>query len=225
MPYNRSYRYQKRRPRRNYRRKAPKYGYFGKAGSDASKALAMAGKALSLINTEFFVSDNTTAIATQTTTGTVQNLFSIAQGDTDNDRQGNSIKCKSIHGKLEFIYNASSTQVGQVARVMILIDHQTNGALPAATDILLADNVRSWRNTDYGKRFTVLLDRVVTLDSTNPIKFISFHKELSNHIEFNGSSGAITGITKDSFVLYAVSDEATNGPQIERAIRLRYLDN
>lgn len=214
--------------RRNYYRRRPynrrtRYGYFGKAGSDATKALQMAGKALSLINVEFKHNDNTTSIANQTTSATVQNLFIPTQGDTDTNRNGDSVKVVSLQAKFDIYHNSSATNT--ITRIMLIQDKQTNGAVPNASDILSVTSVIGLRNVDWGKRFNVLFDRKVHTDSTNPIKFLKFYKKITVHMEFGGNAGSIADINKNSFIVLAISDEATNGPQINRATRIRFIDN
>lgn len=219
MPYGRSY----RRKRRYYKRRQPRYGYFGKFGNDATKAIKMAGKALSLINVENHRYDNTTSIANQTTTATVQTLGAIAQGDNVSNRQGNSIKMTQIDGRIGVYHNGSATKT--FTRVIVGVDHQCNGALPAATDVLAIGDVFSLRNMDQAKRYTILVDEVVGTDTSHLLKWIEFHKPLDFHMEFKGTSSAVTDISTNNLFLIAVSDEATNGPQIERMIRLKWIDN
>lgn len=225
--------YQRRRGARNNRtyprrRRAPRnqYGYFGKAGSDAQKALQMAGKALSLINVEHHSYDNSVTIATQTTTATVQNVLATAQGDGVADRQGNSIKVTKVQGRFTVYHNTSSTQPGTTTRILVLVDHQANGALPAAADIITTStDPQSFRNVNFGKRFTVLMDKTITTDTYNRIVACEFYKDVEFHVEFKGSTSGITHISTNSIVLLAVTDEATNGPQINRFLRVRWIDN
>lgn len=216
MPYRRKY-------RRPYRKRKPKYGYFGKAGSDATKAMRMAGKALALLNVEEHVVDNNISIANQTTAATIGNLFSITQGDGIANRQGNSIKATQIHGRFTVYKNASASESS--IRIIVGIDHQSNGVLPAVTDVLAVGDVHAMRNTDYGKRFTILMDKRSYLTAAKAIWQPEFHKQLSMHCEFKSNLGGIQDFSTNSFFIIVVSDEVTNGPQVEKYVRLRYLDN
>lgn len=222
MPYRKSY---NRRPRRRYPPRQ-QTGYFGQAGVDATKALRMAGKALALLNTEEKYVDNNTAISNQTTTATIQTLFAPTQGDTQTTRNGNSMKVTKVHGKIDVYRNTSSTFVSTSCRVMVLIDHQPNGALPSITDILTTSSVRSWRNVNFGSRYTILFDKKCELDSVQK-NYCSyeFHKDLQTHMEFGSNTGGVADINRNNFVFVALSDEATNGPQINRAMRIRFIDN
>lgn len=217
MPYRR--RYNRRRPRQR-----PRYGYFGRFGNDATKAMRMAGKALSLLNVETHRYDNNTAIASQNTTGTVHNLFGIPQGDDTGNRQGNSIKLTRIDGRIAVFLNGVTAQT--VCRIIIGIDHQANGANPAVTDVLASDDVYALRNMDKAKRFTILMDEVALLsDSSDQIKWFEIHKPLDIHVEFTGPTASLADVSTNNIFLIAVSTNAVSGPTVNRFVRIKYLDN
>ena len=116
-------RYRKRR----YTKKKPKYGYFGRFGSDATKAMRMAGKALAMLNTENKYRDYNTTISNQTTTATIVQLFPISQGTDNINRIGDNLRVKSIGGRFQVHRNSSSTQPTNL-RIIIGVDHQSNGS-------------------------------------------------------------------------------------------------
>lgn len=222
MPYNRGYNNSRYKRRRYYKKK--KYGYFGQAGADATKALRMAGKALSLINVEHKSLDSNAQISPSTSTSPIL-LFNPGQGTTDSDRVGDSIKITSIHARFQAEQNASATNT--FMRVMLVIDQSPNGVQFAITDLLQSNSTDAFRNVDYGSRFIVLMDKRFTLQSnSNTTKVWQYNKDkCSYHMEFKGVVGTIVDITKCAINLVAISSEATNTPLLDYKTRIRYIDN
>lgn len=214
--------YRKNYPRRNYRKK--KQPYFGQFGNDATRALKMAGKALSLINTEHKAVDADNQVSVTTTAQTIL-LFAPIQGTTDSTRVGDSVKITNIQARFQAQINPSATNT--FLRVMLVIDHSPNGAQFSITDLLASSSTDSFRNVDYGNRFTVLMDKRMVLTSVNnPIEVFDYYKDkLQYHIEFGSNSGTITSLHKGAINLVVVSSEATNAPALDHKIRFRYIDN
>ena len=216
-------RYGRRARRRNYRRR-PRYGYFGKAGSDAQKALSMAGKALSLINAERKYVDANSEVTAQTTSPTYVLLNGTNQGDDNiGERVGRSIKMTSVYARAQLTFNAAATNT--FFRCMIVKDRQSNGSTPTITEILQSSAINSPRNIDEGKRFTVLKDVVYTLSDQQPIKFFKWFTKLSDHVEYSGTTAATSDINTNAMWMIIFSTEATNGPKWDYHVRTRYLDN
>ena len=74
-------------------------------------------------------------------TGAPATLNSVPQGDTQSSRIGNRIVVTKVMGCGHFLCVGDMTITGademsNVARLIVLVDHQANGALPAAADII-----------------------------------------------------------------------------------------
>lgn len=106
---------------------------------------------------------------TSYTTGTVTPINLVPLGDDANTRDGRKISIKSI---LITGYGAAADTKG-APRIMLVYDKQTNGSLPAITDILSENNWSSAHNLNYRNRFKVLYDNVGGIGrNTNPLMVV-----------------------------------------------------
>lgn len=219
MPYKK---YRKRRPGRKIVKKRGG-GYL----STAAKALALALMLKRMINVEKKFIESATSSA-QSTSATVALLTGIAQGDTQNDRNGNSIKAQSVSTKYNVEMNSSATAT-QV-RIMLVIDKNSNGAAPVLSDILdngVASNAVAHYNSDTaGSRFLILHDKSYSL-SINGSRTISgsCYSKLNHHVKFTSSTGAQASCASGHLYLILWSDESTNTPIITQSSVFRYTDN
>lgn len=107
--------------------------------------------------------------------GAIIPIMVPTQGDEDYQRIGRKTVTRSIfiRGKLELYYLAQPALPGggdvffpsTLNRIMIVIDWQCNGAIPAITDILEEPYPEAQLNMDNRKRFTVLRDECIVLNS------------------------------------------------------------
>ncbi len=220
MPYKRQY---------NQKRSRPGYKACGKmVYGDAKKALAIARGVRSLINVEYKFLDNNAIGATISSTPVVIDLPIMAQGDTANTREGNSIKLTKCILNGNIFMNASAT--ASVVRLMLVWDAQSNGAAPPIAGILqdstAGDNMVSPYNPPFKKRFFVLWDKTFNLsDSGN--KVLSYHKvvSLNHHVRYLGNAGTVADLTSGNLVFIHISNEGTNTPTLAHWERIRFLDN
>ncbi len=112
----------------------------------------------------------TTTLASATTSP--KTLNSVPQGTTQSQRIGNRIRVKSVMCQGYFKATGADGAAGNhdefdnVARFMVLVDHQSNKALPAAGDILaLSTSINSFRELDQSHRFTILYDYKVAINT------------------------------------------------------------
>lgn len=106
---------------------------------------------------------------TSFTTGVVSPLNLVPLGDDSNTRDGRKIRIKSIQITG---YGASADTKG-APRIMVVYDKQTNGSLPAITDILESNNWASYHNLNFRNRFKVLYDNIGGLKrGTNPLMVV-----------------------------------------------------
>jgi hypothetical protein len=97
---------------------------------------------------------NNLTITNLLNTGHVVNLLSIANGAGPSERIGQSINLHSFRAK--FRITAANNNSGNCISVSIVYDKQTNGALPAITDIFNTTDPVSLPNQSNLGRFSVL---------------------------------------------------------------------
>ena len=125
----------------------------------------------------------------------------------------------TIGGVLSLNGSATTTRI----RCMLVRDTRPNNSLPAVSDVLSSINVNAFMNIDDQiKRFRVLHDKVIVLDSNNHREYVvKVYKKLNHHLKLNDTQ---TPVLNDIFWLM-VSDEATNTPSVSIQSRIRYYDN
>lgn len=105
------------------------------------------------------------------TTGTIQLLNGLTPGNGFSQRNARRIQMKSL--KVQFNINplANRTAPGDLGRIMIIYDRQTNGALPSIADILQdtstvpanVTSISSGPNLGNRERFYIIRDYKFTL--------------------------------------------------------------
>ncbi len=165
----------------------------------------------------------------------------IAQGVTESQRVGRKCSIKSIYWK----YRVDMPEVDEVAspntteqvRVILFLDKQCNGATATAAGILEeAGEVHSFRNLANQGRFTILHDKLTTMNwrtlasssagnvsSAEVITEHVFYKKCNFPIEFDSTTGAITEIRSNNIGVLLVSKVGTGG--FMSKMRLRFSDN
>lgn len=220
MPYRRKYR------KRTFRRRKPLPWYRKRysVGQIASKALTTAKYVKSLINVEKKMC-NTVANTAGSTTPFITSLHDIAQGDTINDRSGNSVKAVSLSCKMTLLNNGTATS-GSLFRFVIVKDTQQIGdASPGWTDVFESAAVNSFLNSATLGRFSILYDRVFALnnDSNTERMCVQKYFKMQHHIRYNGT--ASTDIQKGGLYVMYLSTEPTSTVSVDANFRLRYVDN
>ncbi len=183
----------------------------------------------------------TTTLASQTTAPLCLNV--PAQGTTKITRVGNRIVVKSIfiRGKLSFIgflgaggLNTRSNR----ARIIVIIDHQCNGLLPVAADILETPTlIDSFRDTDNSTRFTVLMDKVYTAHtqvvsdsagnnaSFDRIINFAFYKKLNMLCRYDGTTADIANLTDNSITIFGMINKTLCACTFTFTTRMRFASN
>lgn len=221
MPYKKSY---KKRPRRGGYRRHIRYGM------SSIPYLIKGFKFLkSVINVEKkYIELQTTSVA-PTSSGIVTYLSGLAQGDDQQTRDGISIKAKYINLRMSALVNASATAT--IARIILFVDNDNQGALPAVGDLLDQANVNSQLNQFNGRRFTVLYDRQLQLNQVDMKTWLpdpdgkGVYRKLNMHIKYRGSAAAITSAGENAVFLLTISNEISNVPSISFSSRIRFIDN
>lgn len=172
------------------------------------------------------------------TTGSVTLLNGVAAGTDFTDRIGRKIIMKTA--QIEGCINQTGGDVATTVnycRVMIVYDKQSNGALPAITDVLTAATSKSFMNLNNRDRFVVLLDRRHAVgsrgitatqsfsDGPGPVPLHEYIK-INLPVIYDGGTAAIGDIQTGSLFLLTIGDVAagTSDAQFIGALRVRFAD-
>jgi len=184
--------------------------------------------------------DYTTSADYVSTTGTQWFMNSIEQGTGDTNRIGKRIEIVSLQGRFNIVPPADGT--GDQIRIMIVVDHQCNGAAMTATDLLANPTkpMESHRNLNNSDRFTVLYDKTFTVQCINgksqaetPLignHVIRMYKKCRVHPVYNGTGGLIANVNSNSINMWAWGHQATEQGDTTKAIianqcwRIRFYD-
>lgn len=156
------------------------------------------------------------------TLGFIADLSVIAQGDGDQNRQGDEAHLTSM----EFKYDWEIADVYNRCRVIIF--RWLDDAAPSIADILLGGvssvpQVYSSYNKDGRNKFNVLYDKTeigVERPSPNFVKFHESSRKLTGTLRYNAGGTAGTG----HIHLLAISDSAVaSDPSLTFTSRINYL--
>ncbi len=173
-----------------------------------------------------------------TTAGTIsEDLLVIEQGVAENQRVGRKIWIRQINMRIVLGLGVQATAVGGGSiqtRLMLIHDKQCNGALPTVLDVLETADQLSYRNLANAARFTVLKDKLVTLqppsgagdgaanDFSQALRIYKYSKKCNIPISFSGTTGAIAQKTTGNVFVLAIASN-TLGTWTS-ALRFRFTD-
>lgn len=163
----------------------------------------------------------------------------IPQGITEVQRIGRKCTIKSINWKYRLDIPEIDAQAdagnGDVVRIIVYLDKQTNGATAAVTDILETNDEHSFRNLANVGRFTILMDKMHVLlygtlasdgaglvSSAAVIREYSFYKKCDIPIEFNAAAGVLTEMRSNNIGVLLVARSGTS--RLQSTFRLRFTD-
>lgn len=239
MPYGKGYNrgYNQRRGRR-YRRKYTRVDRVNKLvtgrGPNLMQKMGNYGGAVGriaktvyglqrMINSEAKFIDTAVSI-NPVSTGTITLLTAIATGDDDSNRNGNSILGKDVSSRIQLTLNASATAT--YIRLMLIVDKQCDGVLPAVTDVLQTASTVSPLNKDFSNRFVVIRDKLYSLDTVSSRTLTDrMYSKVSFHLHYDGATAAIADCKENQLYLLTISSEATNTPALVSYWRFNYYDN
>lgn len=194
----------------------------------APYALAVYKGAASLVNAEVKHAD-VTASSTVSTTPVLTFLSGIAQGDTNQTRDGNSCKCVGLTGDVTLIQSASATATR--VRTLIIVDTRNQGATPTATDVVDTGAMTGLINLDTEpNRFIILYDRLDCMVLASETRMVHWRYDLNDamrnvHLLFSGSGATSASCKGPSVFMLMYSSEATNTPTYAIDNRIFFLDN
>ena len=221
MPYKRNYK-RKRGPikKRNGRSRFKRAG--ASVGSAAYSALKIAKRLKDMVNTEYKFFD-TQATTNVDYTGSLNILNSMAQGQTDVTRIGDSIKVQNlvVRGAI-----ASSAVATSSLRMMIIWDPQNKTTTTADVLEYVGSVYAPFSPKDYDKRFQtkVLYDRVHSLVPTaeSALTHFDYVIPINQHTQFEGAS---TTINSGALKMLIISSSIANLPVVVFQARISYTDN
>lgn len=204
-------------PERLLREGAP----YAKMIPALTKTVGMFAK---MINSEVHYHDVTATGTTIDNVGNVILLSGMAQGDTSITREGSSILAKDLSYRLHL--GLHSDAVLNQIRLIFFVDKQQNGATPLVGEILQTVSYLSPLDLDNGKRFVVLKDQLVTMDSSSRKNMVQkgFLK-LPFHLKYDGATGGIADMKENAIFLLVLSDAGSNYPTIDYYTRFKWYDN
>lgn len=234
MPYQRRYG-RRKQTRRRQPRKSTYARTLYQGASTATKALAMAKSAVStawklkgIINSEKKKFDSVMGGAANIDTAgsLVLNTIAISQGDTINNRTGNSILCKYVSVRGTFFLG--SVLQNAICQIYVVQDNQQVGDTPPAFGDVFTQNFgHCLLNAANVGRFTLLASKTVSLQAASGLSQpVSFDLPLDHHVRYNGTTG--TDIQKGGIFVFVLSDLApasANKPTFSGWSRLTYYDN
>jgi len=170
------------------------------------------------------------------TTGTITALNLVATGTDFTNRIGRKILMRSIYIRYR-VNNFDNTTVNNCSRVILVYDMQTNGALPAITDVLDTIHAESQVNLNNRDRFRIIWDKIHAIgqfDTTatqaiagSPTIHVGKkYKKLRLETIFSGTTAAIGSIATGGLYLITVGDAAANaGGLFTLSTRIRFEDS
>lgn len=214
--------------RKNGFRKFNRYVNTGaKVASTAYTALKVAQGVAAMVNTEKKYVD-VANLDNPDSNGAVFFVSGIQEGDDNTQRNGRSVRAKSIEirGRLEL--NANTPTV--CCRCITFIDWASNGVAPAVSDVLKLIDVDSFMNLDNtgkGGRFQVLRNQFMCLSDTgNKMYHYEDYIKLNHHLKYKGTGATVADATQGHLYVLTISDKVTaDAPGFFWQTRLRYIDN
>lgn len=208
-----------RRPYKRYYKRRP----YGKPSKNFSKKV---NKVVMKQSEKKYWDVATTAVSVDIT-GSITDLTSIAQGDTDQTRDGDQLYLRSIKGKAQ-IQVADTTNIVRFIIFQWYMDTNVVGSAPTVSQILqsvgTAIGPMSGYNHDGRYNFRILYDRTCFLDTTDKVQCglqWYINKGLRRKMQFHG--GATGGKNKIYLLLLSDSGAATH-PSVAYYNRTAYSD-
>lgn len=157
----------------------------------------------------------------------IHSLVSIAQGDTLNNRNGNSILVKTLALNGYMYINASQTTNTRVMMALVRDNQQVSDTIPTIADIFMSDtDPHSLLNNGNLGRFKIMWRKQYTLDSNaagNNARSIRNFTRLNFHVRYNATGSG--DIQKNGLYLVFITSEPSMYPSIALNGRISYYDN
>lgn len=204
--------------KRNY------YKTAGKVANVATKALKIALMTKRLLNVEYKHIDTNSTTITPGATGAIYSMNSCAEGDGSGNRNGLSLRMKSLYLKVYFQMHASAT--ASAIRWCVVLDKSPNSNIATYSDIFESNSIVSQTNNKTNHRFRVLSDNLLTMSGSGEENGSrNVYKQLNHVVKYSSGGGTDGDLEKNQILLCIVSNEATNTPSFNYSSRVRFIDN
>jgi len=207
-------------------------GYRGKGGMKFVRYrpnLSRIQRVLSRVQPEIKTYTATVSATTITSSGGVQHVSAVLQGDDYTERVGRRIFCLSVQLRLVLRPDADLVSTGAHWKGALIMDHANTGTAPSVADIYANQEIEDLRNAAPHnlKRFTTLYEGVeyVGINAATgapALVFVNVYRKVNKKIWFSGTAQTDEG--QNSIWLYQTSSEATDGPISDGFCRIRFID-
>lgn len=207
--------------------------YVGDAWSLAKRTALGLNEIRKLINVEEKYFDRSALAFPPSQAGVSIYLTNMGQGDDINSRDGDSIKVQRFTVDAQISRNALSTAQGEWVRMIVVRDLQNPGAALSGSDVIAqASTVLApispynvLNGPQYNKRFSIVCDESVRLDSNNTASSISYQSSHDCHVYFRGTTSAQADAGNGTYFALFFCNTTTNLPSIDFISRLVFTDN
>jgi len=185
---------------------------------------------------ELKVIDNPSGSGNAPSAGVVVLLNGVGQGTDYTQRIGRKILLKSILFRFSVVPNtATSSSSGDIVRMMLIYDCQTNAATPGITDILNLAAFNAPMNLNNRDRFKVLSDKFITMASAvytgaalttgspSP-KQVKVFKKMNMEQIFGGTASSVGSINTGAIFLIVISLNNAASTYLYDS-RVRFIDS
>lgn len=159
--------------------------------------------------------------------GATQCINALGQGDSASNRTGNSVVGKNLQVKLTV--QQTGATANQTVRVIIFLDKQPNGALPAvggAGGVLqTAGNYQAFLNDGARARYRILMDKTFSVQTSGPsiINYKKFIPLRDIQTRYGQNLGTVADIQTNALGILYIGD--TSLSTLTYNIRYRFVDN
>lgn len=182
-----------------------------------------------LINTEFKYHDYQQDQAL-TSTGHINCINFVNQGDSDTTHDGSSFRIKSV--AINGFVKLTAFDVPVVKHRLALVldtDAACNTATPVYSDIYkgsFGEAVNAHRNLENRSRFVILKQWDFTLNAdNNASKVADMYMPVDLKCQIVGTTASEANLRKNGLYIVGVSDQATTKSSWILTSRIRYVDN
>ena len=149
-------------------------------------------------------------------------LANIRVGAASNQRVGRKIRIIAI--AVRAVINTSTVtdpNKGQPYTMDLIVDNQTNSAVPPTTAVYSTADRTSLPNSNFQQRFT-FLKRVERGPQETANSMVSFVKKCNFVVYYDSDNGLISDVEKNNVLLAFSSDDGT--PSVQGILRYMYVD-
>lgn len=197
-------------------------GILQQVGREADDALAIGKRILGMLNVE----SKEVQVAFNTSTDYVGGLYnplaSITQGNTDSNRDGDSLKLKHWKGKLSFTRGTVDSIVAfcfvQEGPSFITTVSQVFESVGTASAPM------SQPQWDSRLGFKILHEGCLALTANDPLRIHAFALDFNHDVQYYNNSSTVY---EGKVSLYIISDQAAgvNAPTVRLVAQLDWVDN